>query len=555
VALAPGVELPSGVYNSTIVDSTIGNNALVQEVKVLANTVVCEEAVLFDCGRILCEGETTFGNGLDLPLAIETGGREVPVFAEIDLGLAELIALRRSDPTLLARFREAVADYGRQVRSQKTIIERRARVCHIPQLRNAYVGQHSLIQGATSVSECTLLSSSDEPVVIESGACVSESILQWGVKVRTQALVERSVLTEHSSVERQGKVFGSLLGPGTAVAEGEVTASLVGPLVGFHHQALLIAAMWPEGKGNVSHGANVGSNHTSRAPDQEFWPGEGAFFGLGVTIRYPSDFSQSPYTLIATATTTLPQKLAFPFSLLTPPSAQYPDVPPAYNELIPAWLLSDNLYALKRNEKKFGDRYPGRRFKVEAEIFRPDIIDMIRSAQRRLEGVQSEKEIYVDREIEGLGKNYLLETNRLRAIAAYRFHVLIYALLGLKERVRSLLDQSSDLGIEHLLVMPTNQPRWEHQRRILTEEGGFTDALSALRHLPTMLEKAACDVEQARRKDDERGRHIIDDYAVVHVAAENDPLVIQTWQDTRQRQRETEELIQLLSQKGWVRVG
>jgi hypothetical protein len=528
---------------------------LVQGVKLLANTVIGEEAILFDCGRILCEGETTFGNGLDLPLAIETGGREVPVFAEIDLGLAETIALHRSDPAVLGRFREAVADYGRQVRSHKTIIERGASVCHIPQVRNSYVGPYAVIHGAANVSECTLLSSNDEPVFVESGACLSESILQWGARVRTQAIVERSVLTEHSSVERQGKVFGSLLGPGTAVAEGEVTASLVGPLVGFHHQALLIAALWPEGKGNVSHGANVGSNHTSRAPDQEFWPGEGAFFGLGVTIRYPSDFSQSPYTLIATATTTLPQKLAFPFSLLTPPSAQYPDVPPAYNEMIPAWLLSDNLYALKRNEKKFRDRYPGRRFKVEPEIFRPNIIDMMRSALRRLEEVKVEKEVYIDKEIDGLGKNYMLETNRLRAIAAYRFHVLLYALLGLKERVQSLLDQETILGIEHLLIMPANKGRWEHQRRILIEEGRFTDLASALGRLPAMLEKAAGDVEHARHKDDERGRHIIDDYADVHITAENDPLVIQTWQDARQRQRETEDLIQHLSTKGWVRVG
>jgi hypothetical protein len=40
------------------------------------------------------------------------------------------------------------------------------------------------------------------------------------------------------------------------------------PFVGFHHQALLIATIWPSGRGNVSHGASVGSNHTGKAPDQ-----------------------------------------------------------------------------------------------------------------------------------------------------------------------------------------------------------------------------------------------------------------------------------------------
>ena len=52
------------------------------------------------------------------------------------------------------------------------------------------------------------------------------------------------------------------------------STSLVGPFVAFHHQALLIAAYWPEGKGNIAYGANVGSNHTGKAPDQEIRPGE-----------------------------------------------------------------------------------------------------------------------------------------------------------------------------------------------------------------------------------------------------------------------------------------
>src|SRR5947207_10027121 len=119
------------------------------------------------------------------------------------------------------------------------------------------------------------------------------------------AVVDRSVLTEHSHAERHGKVTASIIGPNSGVGGGEVTSSLVGPFVGFHHQALLIAALWPEGKGNVAYGANAGSNHTSRAPDQEFRPGEGAFLGLGVNIKFPADFSQAPYTVLAPGITTL----------------------------------------------------------------------------------------------------------------------------------------------------------------------------------------------------------------------------------------------------------
>src|SRR5208282_4258957 len=177
----------------------------------------------------------------------------------------------------------------------------------------------------------------------------------------TLALVERSVLTEHSHAERHGKVTHSILGPNTGVAEGEVTASLLGPFVSFHHQALLIATLWPEGKGNVAYGANVGSNHTSKAPDQEFWPGEGMFLGLGVNIKFPADFSKAPYSIITCGVTTLPQKVMFPFSMINLPSAMQRGISPAFNEIIPAWLLTDNLYTLKRNEGKYQARNKARR--------------------------------------------------------------------------------------------------------------------------------------------------------------------------------------------------
>ena len=91
----------------------------------------------------------------------------------------------------------------------------------------------------------------------------------------TMGMVHSSVMCEHTHVERHGMLTDSVLGPNSGVAEGEVTASLCGPFVGFHHQSLLIATYWPDGKGNVGYGANVGSNHTSKAPDQELWPGEG----------------------------------------------------------------------------------------------------------------------------------------------------------------------------------------------------------------------------------------------------------------------------------------
>jgi hypothetical protein len=539
-------ELPAGVYRSTVANAVIGDDALVRDVRLLSNYALGAGAVLLDCGSITCDAGTAFGNGTELPLGVEVGGREVWAYAEMGVGVAATVARTRRDREFLDRYQAAVAEYVARAFSRRGIAERGAVVRNTPRVHNTYLGAHAQVDGATLLADSTLLSGEDEATRVESGACVTNSLLQWGSRVATLAVVDRSVLTEYSSVERHGKVSGSLLGPNTAVAGGEVTASLLGPFVNCRHQSLLIATLWPEGRGNVAYGANVGSNHTSRSPDQEFRPGEGAFLGLGVNVKFPADYSRAPYTVLACGVTTPPQRVTFPFSLVNSPAERSPGVPPAYNEIIPAWQLTDNLFALRRAEEKHRARNKARRERFRFEVFRPDTVDLMRDACRRLEVVRTRREFYTGDDIEGIGKNFLREPHRRRAVGAYRFFTRYYALLGLKERVQTVLCREGPGAIGGLLTMPAEEQPWEHQRQILSRVLGVSDVVSGLSQLPGVLEKVAQEVERSKARDDERGPRIIDDYCEAHVPAAKEGTVERAWEETRRLQREVRELLQEL---------
>ncbi len=399
-----------------------------------------------------------------------------------------------------------------------------------------------VIRDAGMVKNATLLGTGEEPAEITSGALVTDSILQWGSEAASGAIVHRSVLTEHSHVERHGKVTDSLLGPNTGVGEGEVTACLVGPFVGFHHQALLIAAFWPEGKGNVGYGANVGSNHTSKAPDQEIWCGEGTFFGLGVNIKFPSDFTGAPYSIIATAVNALPQKVTFPFSLINSPSAVIPGISPAWNEIMPGWVLSDNIFAVRRNEGKYLSRNKATRSRFDFEVFRPDIMDLVLRARDALQAVSDEKEYWTDRDIPGLGKNYLSEKNRQKAIETYTFYLRNYALAGLKRELAGRIEAGADVGRAELFEGDA-ESRWAHEREILLAEGPGDDFTADLREYLTLQQEIADRVEASKEKDDLRGARIIPDYPTAHPPAAEDGFVIRTRAEYVALRSEIEELI------------
>ena len=526
--IGDGVALPSGVYDSTVRDAEIGNDAVVHRVGLINRTLVQDGAAVVNSMCVTCAGQTEFGCGTELPLGIETGGREVRSYGEITVGIAQELATHRGDVALIEEFNRLIDDYLNRVRTNWTVIAPGAVVKDSSQIVGCYVGPHAVVSGAGPLIESCLLSTAEEPAVVRGGASVKKSIVQWGAEVDSMALVDTSVLCEHSHVERHGKVTDSILGPNTGVGEGEVTASLVGPFVGFHHQALLIAAVWPEGKGNVGYGANIGSNHTGRAPDQEIWCGEGTFFGLGVNVKFPANFTRSPYSIIASGVTCLPQKVEFPFSLINSPSQLPEGVPPSFNEISPAWVLAENIYMIKRNEAKYEKRNRARRESFVFDVFRPETIELMRAAKQRLSRV-SLRPFYTEKELPGLGKNFVTDAAVRSAVQTYHFYVGYYARRGLFDQlIRQELKASSPQA-QALLSQTSDDDRWEQQREILAQEESHLEVAGLLEQLVARERMIAEQVQRAKAKDDTRGRKIIPDYDEAHQSADDDAFVRETW--------------------------
>ena len=537
VAADTSLSLPSGIYNSTLADCEIASNCLVSGATV-ARYVVCEGAVVYRVGALVCSEKCSFGNGRDISVGIETGGREVQGYAEMTIPVAQAIATRRGDKQLQAGYRDFVKAYTAAAASPVGIAGAHCIIGNTPRVADTFAGPGSVIDGATLVENCTILCTPEEKAVISHGAFVRNSCVQWGCEITSMAIVEDSVLTEHSHVERHGKVTQSIIGPNTGIAEGEVTACLIGPFVGFHHQALLIAAIWPEGKGNVAYGANVGSNHTSKAPDQEIWCGEGTFFGLGANVKFPADFTRAPYSIIATGVTTLPQRVEFPFCLINKPSARFDGVAASFNEIFPGWMLSDNIYAVKRNESKFLKRNKAKRSAFVFDVLRPDTVDLLAQARDRLRNIKTKRDRYTDGDVPGLGKNVMTEESRTKGLTVYGFYIEYYCLCGLAGRLAKG-DPASSVCKE-----ATKDPVWEHQRGLLAKEGLAKRSIKEnLTRLIEMHEKVASDTQKTKQKDDERGRAIIGDYDAAHTPAKDDSFVKETLEKTKKMKADLEQMI------------
>jgi len=479
-----------------IEDTVILPGCRIEATKLLRNLHIGESSEIVNCGRISFKSGSLCGCGIELELGVETGERNVRSFPCLDVSLAASLSGGHDRSANLEEYGSFLDKFLSGQKSIKSgLIGEACRIKDTSVIEDCLIGSHVSISNACAVKSSTLLGGELNPSSVGDGALVRNSILKWGSRVDSMAIVVNSIVGEASVVEKHGKLTGSLLGPNSVLGEGEITASLAGPFTAAHHQSLLIAARWPEGRGNIGYGANVGSNHTSRLPDQEVRPGEGMFFGLACSVKFPADYSLAPYSIIATGVTTLPQRVEFPFSLICEPFSSVDGIPPAYNQIIPAWVLSDNLFAVRRNEKKYASRNRAKHWSCDSMIIREDTVRMMISALDKLE-IPSIKEIYSNRDIDGLGKNYLTEAHRLKAIETYRFHVRLFALNGLP----------SEGGSAGTAAFITD---------IVKREFPGTASGELLEIRSEMRSTAEESIRSSRMKDHSRGSRIIADYACV----------------------------------------
>ena len=164
------IAVPSGLWNSTLSDCVVGSNTLIRDVRWLARYVIKERAVLIDCGCVACDKTTRFGNGIEICLGVETGGREVAIFADIDFDIAVEVTTSRSDKEQLAEYSSAIKGYSAAVESERGIVLEHAVIRQVNTLHNTFVGEGARLEGAQLIQDCTLLSSVEEPVEIGSGS-------------------------------------------------------------------------------------------------------------------------------------------------------------------------------------------------------------------------------------------------------------------------------------------------------------------------------------------------------------------------------------------------
>lgn len=253
------ISKPATIRNCYIENCTIGENVFLSNVGSLINYKIDNQVVIENVGSIVVSGKSTFGNGHEIDVLNEGGGRELPIFDKLSAQIAYLLVVYRHNYTLIEKLKKLVADYAEEKRSGFGEIGENVIIQHTKSIRNVNIGPYSKIIGASKLVEGTIISNEQAPVYIGEEVVAEIFIVLSGSTIDGSSILSSTFVGQGVKIGRQFSAENSTMFANCEMFHGEACSVFAGPYTVTHHKStLLIAAMFSFY--NAGSGSNQ-SNH------------------------------------------------------------------------------------------------------------------------------------------------------------------------------------------------------------------------------------------------------------------------------------------------------
>ena len=258
--LPGGIGKHSGLRHVTLHNVTVGDNCCIENIQnYIANYEIGEDTFIENVDILLVDGISTFGNGVEVSVLNETGGREVPINDKLSAHLAYIMALYRHRPELVARIKAITDYYAKKHASAVGTIGSHVMILNTGSIKNVRVGDYCRICGTSRLYNGSINSNEQAPVHIGHGVICDDFIISSGSHVDDGAMLSRCFVGQACKLGHNYSASDSLFFSNCQGENGEACAIFAGPFTVTHHKStLLIAGMFSFM--NAGSGSNQ-SNH------------------------------------------------------------------------------------------------------------------------------------------------------------------------------------------------------------------------------------------------------------------------------------------------------
>ena len=246
VEVSQGFVKHSGINNATLRNVTIGDDCLIENVgNFINNYTIGDDCYISNISTMETTEGATYGEGNLVSVLNEVGEGNVILFSDLNSQLAAFMVKHFSDKELKEKIRLLIKSDIDTKMPERGQIGNNVKIINTKEITNCVINDFCEVNGASRLSDCTLLGSIHGNVYIGTGIIAENSIIAEGSSVINSVKIQDCFIGETCQLSNGFTASASVFFANSYMSNGEACAAFCGPFTASHHKSsLLIGGMF-----------------------------------------------------------------------------------------------------------------------------------------------------------------------------------------------------------------------------------------------------------------------------------------------------------------------
>jgi Nucleoside-diphosphate-sugar pyrophosphorylase involved in lipopolysaccharide biosynthesis/translation initiation factor 2B, gamma/epsilon subunits (eIF-2Bgamma/eIF-2Bepsilon) len=246
VEVSQGFVKHSGINNATLRNVTIGDDCLIENVgNFINNYTIGDDCYISNISTMETTEGATYGEGNLVSVLNEVGEGNVILFSDLNSQLAAFMVKYFPDKEMKEKIRQLIKTDIDNKMPDRGQIGNNVKIINTKEITNCVINDYCEVNGASRLSDCTLLGSVHGNVYIGTGVITENSIIAEGASVINSVKIQDCFVGEACQLSNGFTASASVFFANSYMSNGEACAAFCGPFTASHHKSsLLIGGMF-----------------------------------------------------------------------------------------------------------------------------------------------------------------------------------------------------------------------------------------------------------------------------------------------------------------------
>ncbi len=241
VEVTKGFIKHSGINRATLRNVTIGDNCLIENVGgYINNYTIGDDCLISNVSIIETTEGATYGEGNLISVLNEAGDGNAILFGNLNSQFAAFMVKHFSDKNIKDEIRRLINEDIERNMPERGIIGNKVKIVGTKEITNTVVSDLCEINGASRISDCSILNGPNDSVYIGTGVICENSIICNGSSIINSVKMQDCFVGEACHIANGFTASQSVFFANSYMSNGEACAAFCGPFSASHHKSSLL---------------------------------------------------------------------------------------------------------------------------------------------------------------------------------------------------------------------------------------------------------------------------------------------------------------------------